>query len=140
MSGPSATESQALLQRQGRSEKSRLMIASASIMFVTTLIHAFLGGPEILAPARASSLSPIVISVLSVVWHETTVPLAVMAVGTYWVAYYPNPPLEYVLIAIQLGFVLLFLGFGVTDLGGIWLMPQWILFTAASALMALARR
>lgn len=116
------------------------MLAAASLMALSTLLHAFAGGREVYAPTRASGLDPLVVGVLSVVWHAVTVLLAAMAGALSWAAYHPNPPLELFVGCVIVGFAALFLGYGVVDFQNVSSMPQWTLFVATLALMLSARR
>lgn len=109
-------------------------------MALTTLVHAFVGGPEVYAPVRISALDPLTRSVTSVVWHVVTAQLALLAVGLYWVSAHRNPALEAMIGAMQLSFVVLFIGYGLGDLGSLWMMPQWTIFLAGLGLMVLAGR
>ncbi|MEY1557720.1 hypothetical protein AB3Y40_18975 [Yoonia sp. R2331] len=115
-------------------------LTAAALMALTTLIHVFVGGPEVMDPIRASTLDPLVIGVASVVWHAITLLLALFAVALLWLARNSNKPLVALLLAMQLGFGLIFLGYGIADLGTIWPMPQWIIFFAIPALMLVGQR
>ncbi len=118
--------------------QNRVLLFAAGLMALTVLIHAFMGGSEIYAPLRDGTLHPLVASVLSVVWHVITAILALMAIALLWVARHRNRPLELMLIAMQLSFAVLFLAYGMVDLGNIIQMPQWIIFLAGPALILLA--
>ena len=115
-------------------------LTAAAAMAVTTLVHVFMGGPEVYAPLRAATLDPVVQSVLSVVWHMVTLVLAIMAI-TYWVLWQrPAVALAASNGAICLGIALLFLGYGMADLGTLWPMPQWIIFLLVFGLTCLGLR
>jgi len=116
----------------------RPLLSAAALMTLTVLIHAFVGGPEVYAPVRVSALEPVALSVMSVVWHVITAILALMAVGLFWLARHRCQPLEVMLIAIQICFAAVFIGYGIVDLGNLTQMPQWIIFLVGPGLMLLA--
>ncbi len=70
----------------------------------------------------------------AVLWHAVTVVLAVLAAGLWVLAQRHDPAFEAVLSAIQLGFAALFVFYGLTRLGALAPMPQWIIFLAIPAL------
>ena len=115
------------------------MALAAGLMALLTLVHVFMGGPEINAPVRASALDEVVRSVSTVAWHAVTVLLTVFALGLAWVSRHANRPMEIMMIAIQLGLAGLFLVVGIADLGSVWPMPQWIGFLLIPALMVWAK-
>lgn len=117
----------------------RYYLVAALMMGLTVLIHVFAGGPEIHDPIQASSLPPTVRAVAAVIWHAITWILILMAVGIAWLSRNPNPALDAMVVAIQLGFAALFLFYGTWLLGTVWPMPQWIIFTAIPALMIWGR-
>ena len=111
------------------------LFAASIAMFATTLIHIFPGGAEIYVPLRASQLSTEVRSTLSVVWHGISIILFVFGCGLFWVSKQYNPALAGFIALAQLGFGALFISYGITDTGGIFTLPQWIIFTAVPLLM-----
>lgn len=116
-----------------------MMIASG-LLFLTTGVHVFLGGPEIHVPIQESDLNPAVRAVGAVVWHGVTVVLLVFGVGCAWLARNPNTPMAWLMIVTQLGFVGLFMGYGMVLLGNLTVMPQWIIFGLISAVIAMGIR
>ena len=110
------------------------IFAAALLMGLTTLIHVFMGGPEVMTPTRASDLSRLVRAVLDVVWHGITVVLACLAAALLWLAFHDNMALLWLVCAIQIGFAALFLWYGARQLRSLWPMPQWILFLGVPAL------
>ena len=107
---------------------------AAALAALTTLVHVFLGGPEIMPHIRNSDLPKPVRAVSDVVWHGVTVALAVSAVALGWLAFNSNVPLLWAVCAIQLGFACLFLWYGITQLRSIKVLPQWTVFLAVPAL------
>lgn len=116
------------------------MVTAAGLLFLTTGVHVFLGGPEIHLPIQESELAPPVRAVGAVIWHAVTVILLVFGGACAWLARNPNPPLAWAMVAVQLGFVALFIGYGMTLLGNLTVMPQWIIFTLISAVIAMGVR
>lgn len=108
-------------------------------MALTFFVHIFAGGPELYGPLRASSLSTIEIATFCVVWHFTSMQLFLLAVALFFLAKYPNLALFCFTLVTAIGFAALFIGYGIIDLGSIWLMPQWIAFAVVSALMIWGR-
>mgnify|MGYP000165061992 CR=1 FL=1 len=110
-------------------------LIAAVVMAATTLIHIFVGGPEVYVPLRQSAMDDLVVSVMSVVWHAISVLLAIMAVGLAWLWRNQNPAMAWFIAAIQIGFAVLFLCYGWIDLGTLWPMPQWIIFLVGPLLI-----
>jgi len=110
------------------------LLAAAALMALTTVVHLFAGGPENYTPLRASTLDPLVISTLSVVWHAISLLLAMQAVALYYLAKRRNPAFAWALLAYNLGFALLFVAYGLADFGTLWRLPQWIAFLATAVL------
>lgn len=108
--------------------------AAGALMVLTVFIHIFLGGPEVLTPTRASALDPVTISVLSVIWHGVTWILTLIAAALLWASTRSATALVVFVTAIQIGFAALFIFYGVTDLGTLMPMPQWIIFLGIPAL------
>ncbi|MEM7318969.1 MAG: hypothetical protein AAF408_08095 [Pseudomonadota bacterium] len=109
-------------------------------MTATVGIHILGGGPEIHDVIRASAMPDVVRAVGSVIWHAITWILIVLAIAIAWLSRNSNPALEATVIVIQLGFAALFLFYGVTQLGNVWEMPQWVIFLGIPVLMLAARR
>jgi len=68
-----------------------------------------------------------------------TLMIGVMALGLLALAQQRNAALEWVLLALNLGTVALFLGYGIEDLGNITDMPQWTLFLAIALLIVVGK-
>lgn len=104
-------------------------------MALTFLVHVFVGGPELYTPLRASNLSMVEWSTLSVVWHFVSMQLLLLAVVLLYLARYHNVGLFSFVLATTIGFALLFIGYGIIDLHSVLLMPQWIAFVVVAGLM-----
>lgn len=109
---------------------SKWIVAAAGLMAVTVVAHVFGGGPEVNDIVSASSLPQTVRSLSSVVWHGITLMLVLATLALAYLARHENFALEVFLAAWQLGVAALFIGYGLTQLGTLWLMPQWIVFIA----------
>jgi hypothetical protein len=103
---------------------------SAALMAFTFLIHVIAGGKGVHAPLQAALTDPGLAAFAALLWHAVTVVLAVSAVGIWVLANRQDPALEAILSAIQLGLAALFIFYGLTRLGTLFLMPQWIIFLA----------
>ena len=114
----------------------RLLFAAAVLMAITCLVHVFAGGPELYGPLRASDYPAMPKSVLSVIWHFVSLQLAFMTVALWVLTRRPNRALFVYVFATTVGCALLFIGYGLTDLGSLLPMPQWTAFLAVALLMA----
>ncbi|SFK95367.1 hypothetical protein [Shimia haliotis] len=111
------------------------MILASALLGLTTYVHVFLGGPEIHHVIQASSLSGSVRGVAAVLWHAVTVVLIAFALACAVMARHQNRALALLVIGIQLGFAALFVVYGLSLLGTLWVMPQWLIFTLIPAVM-----
>lgn len=109
-------------------------------MALTGLVHVFAGGPEVMVPLRASDVPPLPNAVLHVVWHMVTLMLAVMAGALAYLVHNRNVVLALVLIALNLGTALIFVGYGAALLGTLAPMPQWTIFLAMAGVIAMGLR
>lgn len=116
-----------------------VLIASLT-MAVTFLVHVFVGGPELYVPLRASNLSTIEWSTLSVVWHFVSMQLFLLSAVLFYLARSRNPALFIFTLVTSFGFAVLFIGHGLVDLGSVWPMPQWIAFVVVFVLMSRGAR
>lgn len=107
---------------------------AAALMALTLCIHLFAGGPEVHSSLQAALFDAGLAAFAAILWHAVSVVLAVLAVGLWVLARRHDPALEAMLSAIQLGFAALFIFYGLTRLGTLWSMPQWIIFSAIPAL------
>lgn len=105
-----------------------LLTIAAALMLLTTGVHLFAGGPEIMGPILSSDLPASVRAVAEVVWHGISLILFLMALGLAWLARVPNQPLLAFILAVQVGFAALFIGLGLLRLGNLSVMPQWGIF------------
>ena len=107
---------------------------AAALMGLTFLLHVLSGGPEVHAPLQSALHDPFLAAFAAVLWHAVSVVLAVLAGGLWVLAERRDPAWEAALSAIQLGFAALFVFYGLTRLGTLVAMPQWLIFLAIPAL------
>lgn len=110
------------------------MMSAAGLLVLTTAVHVFLGGPEIHWVIQDSTLPPDVRAVAAVIWHAITVILFAFALGCAWLVRHENKPMAYLMSGIQIGFAALFVFYGLSLLGNLTIMPQWIIFLLVPAL------
>ncbi len=111
------------------------LLAAAALMFLTSLIHVFAGGVDIYTPLRNSDLALEPKATLSVVWHAISLFLFLFAGSLLWLSKEYSPPLACLIGLCQLGFALLFIGYGYFDTGSLTILPQWLIFIAGALLM-----
>lgn len=111
-----------------------IVLLAAVLMTLTVFVHVVMGGAEIMVPLRATPLPRLVRAVMDVIWHGITVVLICLAGGLYWLAWHDNPALLLMINAIQVGFAVLFIWYGATQLRSLWPMPQWLVFLGVPAL------
>ncbi len=109
---------------------------AAAISGLTIFIHVLAGGPDVHAPLLASELSVGLKAIISVIWHAVT---AIMLVNTLALAHAARnekyrTPLTFMVSAQYVLWSGLFIFYGLSRLGSLWPMPQWIIFLAISAL------
>lgn len=110
------------------------ILAAAILMSITVVVHVVLGGAEVMVPLHELDASPLVRSVLDVVWHMVTVTLVGIAVALFWLTWNENAALFWTVSAMQIGFATLFIWYGVRQLRSLWPMPQWTVFLLVPAL------
>lgn len=112
-----------------------LLAASAASMSVF-LLHLIGGGVDVHAPTLASAMSDLLKAYASVLWHFASAALLINSVALYLAA--RRQPLRVALtqlvIAQYLAFAALFMLYGLTRMGSLTVMPQWLLFLPIAAL------
>ncbi len=112
------------------------LFAAACLSALAFGIHVFIGGPGIHEPLLASNASDLVRAVGSVIWHAVSSHLLLNALALLYAARNPSAakPLA-ILVAFQyLGFVALFIGYGLARFGSVAVLPQWTGFLVMSVL------
>lgn len=112
---------------------------AAGLMALTTAVHVFAGGPEIMDAVATSALTPPVQSVVWVVWHGITLVLATMAIALCYLSQRSAPALRTLCLAVCLGFAALFIAAAVQLPGGFAMLPQWAIFLTLALLTWLGR-
>lgn len=109
------------------------LLSAGIFSLLLVLVHVFLGGPEIHEPVLGSALGPVVIAVLSVVWHGITVVMLVNGLLLIAAAYRAQLAVGVALVVIAQygGFALLFIYYALAHLGNLIGMTQWIYFAIA---------
>jgi hypothetical protein len=115
-------------------------LCAAGLMAATFFLHVIGGGRELHVPIQASSLDLPLRAISAVIWHMVSALLALQAVALIWLARHPNRPMSTLLIAIQVAFAGLFLFYGQTMFGTVWVMGQWTIFLALAGLIAWGAR
>jgi hypothetical protein len=101
---------------------------AAILMGLTVLLHVLGGGPEVYDPLQATLSDPFLAAFAAVLWHMITLVLIVLAGGLWVLARRQDLALEAILSGIQLGFAALFVSYGLSRLGTLVPMSQWIIF------------
>lgn len=114
-------------------------IAAALANVSIAAIHVLAGAPEIIEPILAASLADGVKGVADVLWHHVTGMLLLAGAACAWAARHPDwrRPVAILVGAQYMLISVLFVGFGIYWFASPWPMPQWVLFTATTVLMAL---
>ncbi|MBL4768249.1 MAG: hypothetical protein JKY94_11120 [Rhodobacteraceae bacterium] len=104
-----------------------------------TALHVFGGGPDVHVPLLESNASDVLKGFVSVVWHGTTATLLLCSCMLFIAA--RNENYRYILtglvIANYLAFAGLFLFYGATRLGTVFLMLPWIGFVTIAVIASI---
>lgn len=113
-------------------------VLAAVANLATIFIHVQAGAPEIIAPILSADLPVLVKGVADVLWHHITAMLVLAAVACLWAArhHHWRRPVALLMGAQYLLIAALFIGFNFYWFSSPWVMPQWVLFGAMAALMA----
>ncbi|SFU51113.1 hypothetical protein SAMN04488527_104137 [Aliiroseovarius crassostreae] len=118
----------------------RSMILAAVLMGLTTGVHVLAGGPDIHLPIQSSNLPADLRAISAVLWHAVTVNLTLFTLSLAWMVRHENRGLGVLLVGVLLGYAGLFLYYGATILGTLWVMPQWVIFLLIPAVMLFGMR
>ncbi len=106
------------------------IMAAAALSALTLAAHIFGGVPEIMIPVLASELTPYLKAIMVVIWDAVTVIMVINSLALIYAALKPkHRAILVTLISAQ--YILwggLFVFYGITRLGTLWPMPQWIAF------------
>lgn len=107
---------------------------AAALMGATVLIHVIAGGVDVYVPTQTALANTGLAAIAAVLWHAVTVVLIVLTYGLWVLAKRRDLAFEIVLSGVQVGFAAVFLFYGLTRLGTVGDMPQWVIFLAIPAL------
>lgn len=107
---------------------------AAALMGATVLIHVFAGGVDVHVPLQTALHVAELAAFAAVLWHGATVVLIVLTYGLWVLAKRRDLAFEIVLSGVQVGFAAVFLLYGLTRLGTVSDMPQWVIFLIIPAL------
>ncbi len=110
-------------------------LAAAILMAGTTGLHIVGGGAEFHAPIQASTLDLPLRAIAAVLWHFATIMLALQTGALLWLTRHPDRAMTTLLAAIQIGFAGVFLFYGWTMLGTVWILGQWTIFVVLALLI-----
>lgn len=110
------------------------MLAAAVISALTFGLHVIGGGADVHTPIQASTLPLPLRAISAVLWHFVSLILALQSLGFISLARASNRDLSLMLIGIQIGTAVLFVFYGMTMLGSVWIIPQWTIFLTIAAL------
>lgn len=112
------------------------LTAAGAAALVLDLVHIFPGGREIHRPMVASHWPEPAKAVWSVVWHAATAMMALGGLALIAAGLYPDQALALAAlpVALLLSTSVLFLVYGWTRLGTVWVLPHWAAFLGISAL------
>ncbi|GAB5471088.1 MAG: hypothetical protein Kilf2KO_41180 [Rhodospirillales bacterium] len=114
-----------------------LVKLGAALATLTALVHIFIGGYDTLLPLLSSSLDPEVLGAFHACWHMVGLVLAYSA-WRFWLGGQIARHMAVLWIAFAVIFVCV--GLWQAGLGGLLLLPQWILLGPAGALVLLGSR
>jgi len=118
-------------------------IATTAIFTTATFfLHVIGGGESIHEPFLQSELTPLFKTWASFLWHAVSLILAVNAIALAIVLFKPDAlrPIVMMVLAQFLGFIGLFLFYGITQNENLFVMPQWTIFVALSAMCVMGLR
>ena len=112
------------------------MVSAGVLSLLLIPVHTFLGGPEVLSPIVAGSFDPVVEGVITVVWQAINVVMLVNGLMLLVAAVKPRFAVGAgAITALQyLGFSVLFWVYGISQLGNVIDMSQWVPFSLIAVL------
>lgn len=122
----------------------RWLAVATALASVLCGIHIVGGGVTVHQPLLATQSNAELGAYVSVLWHGVTAALLLIAValGVATIAPPHRPALSWVAIALCLAFAAVFIGYGLTRLNSLFIMPQWTAFLLIGglALIGVTRR
>jgi hypothetical protein len=123
-----------------RDQKNKTMVMAAVLSAARFCLHVIGGGADVHTPIQKSDLEASLRAISAVIWHFISLILLLQSVAFWVLAKRPNWELAWFLTAIQFGFAALFIYYGLTMLGSIWIMPQWVVFLGIGILSLLGQK
>ncbi len=114
----------------------KFLLSAAILSFVTLLIHVIAGGQDVHVPFLESALTVENKAIFSVIWHAVTAVLLTSSVALFFASknHTYRLPIAMFVSAQFSAFALLFVFYGLSRLGTLFLMPQWIIFLTLTSL------
>lgn len=116
---------------------SKSILLAAIISTITIGLHIVGGGKEVHEPILDANLTTILKAYTSILWHAVTVVLIINSVALFCAAFKPIrfQSLSFLIALQYLAFAGLFIFYGFSKLGTLFLMPQWTIFITIAALI-----
>ncbi len=116
----------------------KLIAAAGVLSLFLGAVHVFGGGPDVHDPLLSADITPLLKGYVSVIWHAVTAAIFLCS-GLLLVAARRRDVsglLAGIVIVYYAAFAGLFLFYGITRLGSVFLMPQWTAFLIIAVLAA----
>lgn len=121
-------------------KKNSALLAAAYLAAFTAIVHTIGGTLEIHTPLVTSPLPTSISLLLYACWHLVTVTLILSAIALFWSSHNNRVKSNFALPAfigilwISFGVVFVFVALYFSGLGGLMILPQWILLIPIGAL------
>lgn len=114
----------------------RYLMTAGAFAGALTLAHIIGGGIDVHAPLLQTQADTQLAAYISILWHAVTASLSIIAASLVFSGIRPTNSVAVAVVAISLciAFAGLFLVYGISRLGTIWLMPQWVAFLVIAAI------
>lgn len=114
----------------------RWLAIAGGFATLITVAHVIGGGSDVHVPLLASQPDTELGAYISVLWHCITAALLLITVALWVATFAPRhrPALAWVAIALSVAFAAVFIGYGLTRLDSLMIMPQWTVFLLIAAL------
>ncbi len=111
-----------------------LFFAAGGLSALWLVVHVIIGGRDIVRPALASGLSPVVRDTLYICWHYTTASIALMAALFIWAGVSPNVTGAAIALALAAAFAIVGIVLVLRQGGRYRDLPQGWLFVPVAVL------
>lgn len=114
----------------------RTIVFAGLLTFATFWLHVIGGGIEVHHPMLSSGMDHKLKAFASILWHFVSAVLLINSGALLFAAWQPSwrDPLVWSVIAQHTAIAVLFVFYGITRLGEIWSMPQWVIFLVINAI------